>query len=66
MPKDFDKFMQYLITVIVNIVKLALNIGLLTEEEDLIISCDTGAEITISYSEPNVTIKEESGWQLKH
>ena len=64
--KDFDMFIKYLITTLVNIIKLALNIGLFTEKEDLVIHCDTGEELTISYSKPDITIREESGWHLDH
>lgn len=64
--KDFNAFIKYLTTALVNIIRLALNIGLFTEDDDLVIHCDTGEEITISYDKPNMTVKEEAGWHLKH
>ena len=64
--KDFNKFIKHLTATLVNLIKLTINIGLLSEDEELIINCDTGEEITVSYSKPAMTVKEEAGWHLKH
>ena len=64
--KNFDKFIKHLTATLVNLIKLTINIGLLSEDEELIINCNTGEEITVSYSKPDMTVKEEAGWHLKH
>lgn len=64
--KDFDKFIKHLIATLVNLIKLTIDIGLLSEDEELTINCDAGEEITVSYSKPDMTIREDAGWHLKH
>lgn len=64
--KDFDKFIKHLTATLVNLIKLTINIGLLSEDEELTINCNTGEEITVSYSKPDMTVSEDAGWRLKH
>lgn len=64
--KDFDKFIKHLTATLVNLIKLTINIGLLSEDDELIIDCNTGEKITVSYSIPDMTIREDAGWHLKH